>query len=78
MQIAFTRTALKDLKKVPAKDRTALLEKLTHYANTGEGDVKKLQNRPEYRLRHGNWRALFEIQDDVIVLRVAHRSQVYN
>lgn len=78
MRITFTRTALKDLRKVPAKDRKAIIEKLTRYDKTGEGDVKKLQGRAEYRLRHGNWRALFEIQRDVIVLRVAHRSQAYN
>lgn len=77
MQITFTRTALKDLRKVPAKDRKAILDKLSHYAETGAGDVKKLQGRPEYRLRHGNWRALFEIRDDMIVLRVAHRGRAY-
>ncbi len=78
MQVTFTRTAMKDLRKVPAKDRQSIIEKLQIYGETGQGDVKKLKGRTEYRLRHGNWRALFEIEGDVIVVRVAHRSEAYN
>ena len=77
MRVTFTKAALKSLRKMPEKDSKALVAKLKIYAETGQGDVKKLQGRSEYRLRHGEWRALFEIDHGVIVLRVAHRREVY-
>jgi mRNA interferase RelE/StbE len=45
-----------------------------------QGDVKHLTNfTPEYRLRVGTYRILFEIEDEIIVIyRVKHRSQAYS
>ena len=47
--------------------------------NNLTGDVKKLTNfTPEYRLRVGDYRALFEIErPNVVVYRVLHRREVY-
>jgi mRNA interferase RelE/StbE len=44
------------------------------------GDVKKLTNfTPEYRLRVGNYRVLFEVDlGTVIVYRVLHRKDAYS
>ena len=55
-----------------------MIEKLENFAATGEGDVKKLVGSEFYRLRHGQWRAIFEIEGDVIVLRVGHRREIYD
>ena len=44
------------------------------------GDVKKLTNfTPEYRLRVGQFRVLFEIENEtrIIVYRVVHRREAY-
>ncbi len=43
------------------------------------GDVKKLTNFvPNYRLRVGNYRVLFEVEDNsVVIYRVRHRKDVY-
>ena len=43
------------------------------------GDVKRLSNySPEYRLRVGDWRVLFNVVDDTISIeRIAHRSDAY-
>lgn len=43
------------------------------------GDVKRLTNfTPEYRLRVGDYRILFEIEKkSIIVYRVRHRREVY-
>lgn len=77
MQIAYTNVARKGLKKMPAKDRVSLIAKLEAYAATGDGDVKKLVGSEYFRLRHGDWRAIFELEDGVLVIRVAHRREVY-
>lgn len=78
MHVTFTAKALKDLKSVPVHDAKALAAKLEVFATTGAGDVKKLQGRDEYRLRHGDWRALFEMRGDLIVVRVLHRREAYD
>jgi len=43
------------------------------------GDVKKLTNfTPEYRLRVGEYRILFEVENSkIIVYRILHRKDVY-
>jgi mRNA interferase RelE/StbE len=43
------------------------------------GDVKRLTNfTPEYRLRVGNFRVLFEIEDkEIVIYRIVHRKDAY-
>lgn len=44
------------------------------------GDVRRLTNfTPEYRLRVGDYRALFEVEGDkVIIYRIRHRKDAYS
>lgn len=77
MQITLSARALKDLKVMPSKDSAAILDKLEAYAATGVGDVKKLTGSPYHRLRHGDWRAIFSVENGVLVLRVLHRREAY-
>ena len=60
-------------------DRDRVVERLRWLEDSLRGDVKKLSNHlPEYRMRAGDWRALFEIADDrVIVYRILHRREAY-
>ena len=46
--------------------------------NNLEGDVKRLTNHtPEFRMRAGNYRALFEIEGKkIVVYRILHRKEV--
>ena len=76
--VSYTRTAIKALKKMPARDRDAIMMKMDNYAAGGAEDVKALRGSDLYRLRHGNWRAVFS-QDGVViaVLNVAKRGEVY-
>ena len=62
---------------MPVKDRAALIAKLEAYAATGEGDVTRPVGSDYLRLRHGDWRAIFEIEDGMLVIRLAHRRSVY-
>ncbi|MCB8837674.1 type II toxin-antitoxin system RelE/ParE family toxin [Aurantimonas sp. VKM B-3413] len=76
MDVRFTKAARKGLKSMPAADQRAMVEKLVRYAETGLGDVIKL-GQPGYRLRHGDWRAVFELVDGIYVIRIAHPRDVY-
>ena len=76
--ITYTRTAIKALRDIPKKDREAIMDKMSSYAKGGIQDVKKLKNSDYYRLRHGNWRAIFSEDGTVInVLNVAKRGEAY-
>jgi mRNA interferase RelE/StbE len=70
---------LKDLKAMPATQQRRILAKMKELSNDLAGDVKKLTNySPEYRLRVGNYRVLFEVEEDtVVVYRVVHRKDAY-
>ncbi|HIP73092.1 MAG TPA: hypothetical protein EYH05_17065, partial [Anaerolineae bacterium] len=43
-------------------------------------NVTSLQGSPYYRLRMGDWRVVYEIQDEkliILVIKVASRGKVY-
>ena len=49
-------------------------------ANPRPSECKKLKGRDAYRIRVGDYRVIYEIYDDVLVvliIRVAHRREVY-
>ena len=77
--IGFKPRALKDLANLPEADRRRIVARIDGLQNNLTGDVKKLTNfTPEYRLRVGDYRALFEIEGpNVVVYRVLHRREVY-
>ena len=56
-----------------------ILEKIQLMENDLAGDVKKLTNfTPEYRLRVSNYRVLFEIEDNnIVIYRVKPRDKAY-
>ena len=76
--IAYTATATKQRRKLPADVRDRLAAKLAAYAETGAGDVKALVGRPGARLRVGDWRIIFvESNEQILVVAVGHRRDIY-
>ncbi len=78
-RLAFKPRVRKDLRPLPSEDVRRVLEKIEALSHDLTGDVKKLTNQtPEYRLRVGNYRVLFEIEGDtILVYRVVHRREAY-
>ena len=56
-----------------------MIERLQWLEDDLRGDVKRLTNHtPDYRMRTGDWRALFEVVENrVIVYRIMHRKEAY-
>ena len=76
--VSYKRSAVKALRSVPAKDRKAIIAKIEDHAAGGKQDVTVLVGTALVRLRHGNWRAVFEESDDeIMVMAVAHRRDIY-
>ncbi len=56
-----------------------ILLELTRYGRTGEGDVKRLKDSDQYRLRVGDYRVRFKLLDNgtLLVVHVRHRKDAY-
>ena len=79
MQIAFSATAARQWLKLSADVRRRIDVKLAAFARTGQADVKRLKGRGGARLRVGDWRVVFYIEGDTIVVAaVGHRREVYD
>jgi mRNA interferase RelE/StbE len=77
--VEFKPRALKDLNRLQQGERRRIFGKIENLQNSLAGDVKKLTGMtPEYRLRVGNYRVLFEIEGArVVIYRVLHRKKAY-
>ncbi|HZT69931.1 MAG TPA: type II toxin-antitoxin system RelE/ParE family toxin [Terriglobia bacterium] len=77
--VEFKPRALKELHRLPEQERRRVFAKIEGLQNDLAGDVKKLTGTtPEYRLRVGDYRVLFEIAGaKVVVYRVRHRREAY-
>ncbi len=78
-RIEFKPHAIKDCKRIDKKAIRVVFSKIESLSNNLQGDVKKLANFvPEYRLRVGVYRVLFETDGDkIIIYRIRHRKEAY-
>ncbi len=75
----FKPRAIKDLRKIEKADQKRIITRITELTNNLSGNVKRLTNfTPEYRLRVGNYRVLFETEENkIIIYRIHHRRNAY-
>ncbi len=81
-KVAFTSSAARELNKLPGQLIARILPRLEKLArNPRPPGCKKLQaGEGEWRIRIGDYRAVYTIDDAkllVEVTRIRHRSQVY-
>lgn len=79
-QIAWTEQSKADLRAIEQTTALHILHVLTRYLETGEGDIKRLQDiePPELRLRVGDYRVRFrDLGVSILVLAVKHRREAY-
>jgi mRNA interferase RelE/StbE len=79
--VLIKKSAAKELEGVPKKDREKLVLKIQALANNPRPPgSEKLAGDDKYRIRHGVYRVLYEVDDAtivVVVVRVAHRREAY-
>jgi len=78
--VEYKPQAWRDLDGLRLKDATRIETRITKLRNDLAGDVKRLHNfTPSYRLRVGDYRVLFEIEGDkVVIYRIKHRREAYD
>ncbi|MCF6270389.1 MAG: type II toxin-antitoxin system RelE/ParE family toxin [Melioribacteraceae bacterium] len=80
MKILIQKSAIKDLKKIDNKSVQTILQNLSNleiYPKTT--NIKKLKSHyPPFRYRVGNYRILFDVDnDEIIVVNIKHRKDSY-
>jgi mRNA interferase RelE/StbE len=82
-QVVFTKPAAKVLSKIPSATSKTIRQKIEQIAESPfdpHPNVTKLQNREGYRLRVGDWRVIYEIRQEqilIIVVQIGLRKEVY-
>lgn len=78
-EIEIRKRAEKDLASIPQSAAQRIAEAIFDLEDGSTVGVKKLTNNtPEYRLRVGDYRVLFEIsKDKIIIYRILHRKEAY-
>lgn len=80
--VEFTRAAAKARDRLPQVIRERILRAVVELADNpyGSANVKALQARAGYRLRVGDYRVLYTLESQrlvIEVIRIAHRSDAY-
>ncbi len=80
-RVLLDRTAQRDLERLPSELASRVTSRLLALGSAPRGPgVLRLTGRADHRVRVGDHRVIFEIDDEartVRVLRVRHRSQAY-
>lgn len=81
-KVEISKRALKQLNKLSSEFQERIQAKIDDLASEpGPNGVKKLKNRENgYRIRVGDYRILYDIYDDILlitVVEIGHRSKVY-
>lgn len=79
MEVRFSRTAARVLLR---SNKAALIRRkigeLAADPSSQGANVKRLQGRPEHRLRIQDWRVIFRIEDDVLWIDdIGPRGSIY-
>ena len=81
-RIFFKKSVVKDFKVIPKKDLVKILERIEALAEDPRPPgCEKLSGQQKYRLRQGQYRILYSVQDDeltVWVVKVGHRKDIYH
>ncbi|HET8729230.1 MAG TPA: type II toxin-antitoxin system RelE/ParE family toxin [Alphaproteobacteria bacterium] len=83
-RIEFSRAAAKTLRRLPRNTADFIRSRIEAVAadpHAQNNNLKKLIGRPGYRLRVGDWRVIYDLDDVVRVLgveRIAPRGGAYS
>ncbi len=79
--IFLKKSAAKELEEVPRKVLQKIVKKIQALAiNPRPQSSQKLSHREQYRIRHGNYRIIYSVQDNehsVHVVKIGHRREIY-
>lgn len=79
--IQFTKSAQKELSRIPKKDQLRVITRIQELSKDPRPvKSKKLTNEEKYRVRQGNYRILYQIKDEeliIVLVKIRHRKEAY-
>jgi mRNA interferase RelE/StbE len=80
-QVELTRSAARQLRSLPRDTQVRLRDSIRKLADNPRPDrAVKLTGQDLYRIRVGDYRVVYQVRDDVLlvlVVRLGHRRDVY-
>lgn len=80
-KIEVKKSAEKELRKIPKKELIKIIDQIGSLSdNPHPPGSKKLTNQEKYRIRIGNYRVLYKVEDEILtifVIKVGHRKEIY-
>ncbi len=80
-KIEVKKSAEKELRKIPKKELIKIIDQIGSLAdNPHPPGSKKLTNQEKYRIRIGNYRVLYNVEDEILtifIIKVGHRKEIY-
>ncbi len=79
-KIEFKKSTVKELYAIPKKDLKKIISKIEKLTdNPRPHGCIKLTDKEQYRIRQGNYRILYSIQDDrliIYIVKISHRKDI--
>ncbi len=80
-KILIKPSAKKELEKLPKKDLQKIVVKIKNLSSEPRPEgSEKLSADDKFRIRQGNYRIVYSIEDDkliVLVVKIGHRRDIY-
>ena len=83
-RLEIVRSVKKDLRKISKENLPEIIKKIRQLESnprpTGAIRIKGTHSENIFRIRHANYRIVYEIKEDVLivlVIKVGHRKDVY-
>lgn len=80
-KIEIKESAVKELDSIPRKDLKKIVQKIRSLSNNPRPNgCVKLSGREHYRIRQGDYRILYSIENEILVvyvIKIGHRKEVY-
>jgi len=80
-KIVIKRSAAKEIEKIPKAFRARIVSRIQELSKDPRpSGVKKLSGEEKYRIRQGDYRILYKVEDSIItvtVVKVGNRKDVY-
>ena len=80
-KIQIKPSAVKELEKLPGKDLQKIISKIKSLSGDPRPPgCEKLSGDEKYRIRQGNYRIVYAIEDDILivfVVKIVHRRDIY-
>ena len=80
-KLQIKKSAEKELRKIPKKELIKIINKIQNLSEDPHpvGSIK-ISNQEKYRLRIGNYRVLYKVEDNILtifIIKVGHRKDIY-